>query len=123
MSALLSGETQLKKPNCLVDKVKNYTNLFVLQSGSLRSQNATETIGDYAVANGLHFSFYSSVDAISRYNLNISAAKQRWGDMFLGVYYEDEPGGKMLEQLCTVFTPRPQREDNKTGQRRRIIGL
>ena len=49
------GGNTTQEAKLLVDKVKNYTNLFVLQSGSLRSQNATETIGDYAVANRVTF--------------------------------------------------------------------
>ena len=99
----------------LIDKVKNYTNLFVLQSGSLQSQNATETIGDYAVANGLHFSFYLSVDAVNRYNLTVSTAKQRWGGMFLGIYYEDEPGGKMLDSYVPFSLPDHKERITKLG--------
>jgi len=43
----------------LVDRVKNYTNLFVLQSGPLMDNTtAVLEIGDYAVSNGLHFAAY-----------------------------------------------------------------
>ena len=39
----------------LIDKVKNYTNLFVLQSGTLMLNfTATEQICDYAVNSGLN---------------------------------------------------------------------
>ena len=38
----------------LIDRVKTYTNLFVLQSGPIvESENATNEILDYAVENGL----------------------------------------------------------------------
>ena len=40
----------------LIDKVKNYTNLFVLQSGTLQNDtDAINEVGDYAVNSGLHF--------------------------------------------------------------------
>ena len=39
----------------LIDKVRNYTNLFVLDSGTLQDNvQATEQIGDYAVNSGLN---------------------------------------------------------------------
>src|SRR3989304_3501127 len=40
----------------LIDKVKGYTNLFVLQSGSLqRDFKSVDELGDYAVSSGLYF--------------------------------------------------------------------
>ncbi|MCW4034723.1 MAG: hypothetical protein NWF03_05105, partial [Candidatus Bathyarchaeota archaeon] len=81
----------------LVDKVKNYTNLFVLQSGMLQ-HNLTrmEQICDYAVDSGLNVIAYfgshvSQVDAAASFS---TTAQERWGDKFLGVYYGDESGGK-----------------------------
>lgn len=84
----------------LVDRVRNCTNLFVLQSGPLQENvDAINEICDYAVASGLHVIVYfgsygSNRIAISSF-LNSSA--NRWGDYFLGLYYGDEPGGKMLD--------------------------
>jgi len=87
----------------LVDKVKNYTNLFVLQSGTLQRNNtAMDEIGDYAIASGLHFSVYSGVDEAFQSNEWIDAAEQRWGNQFLGIYYNDEPGGKMLDDYVAL---------------------
>jgi hypothetical protein len=85
----------------LIDKVKNYTNLFVLQSGVLqRDANAMNEIGDYATSSGLHFLVYYGVDAAFQTDEWLEwfgAAKQRWGSLFLGIYYGDEPGGKMID--------------------------
>jgi hypothetical protein len=94
------GDTTVEA-KLLIDKVKNYTNLFVLQSGALqRDANAINEIGDYATSMGLNFLVYSGVD--KAYQTDdwiawIEAAKQRWGSKFLGIYYGDEPGGKMLD--------------------------
>jgi hypothetical protein len=82
----------------LIDKVKNYTNLFVLQSGLLQAnESAVVEIGDYAVSNGLHFAAYFDTLSPPQQASWIGIAEQRWGYMFAGVYYGDEPGGKMLD--------------------------
>ena len=82
----------------LIDKVKDYTNLFVLQSGSLqRNATAMDEIGDYAVSAGLNYLVYSGTDNASQWGWWLDAAQQRWGTKFLGLYYDDEPGGKMLD--------------------------
>ncbi|MDR0373010.1 MAG: hypothetical protein LBI79_05585, partial [Nitrososphaerota archaeon] len=123
----------------LIDQVKDYTNLFILQSGTLKNTAEVEEIGDYAIAANLHFAFcntrtifpspYSSdnssyivsttiesndwsngtfliggdnVPAGVRTNELANAAKERWGERFIGVYYEDELGGKMLDILVDL---------------------
>ncbi len=94
----------------LVDKVKNYTNLFVLDSGPLmQNVTAMEQICDYAVNSGLNVIAYFSTAGASTNEigafLNVS---QAWGSHFLGLYFNDEPGGNMLDSL-TSFS-----ENNKT---------
>ena len=84
----------------LIDKVKSYTNLLVLQSGPLIEDiNATEQICSYAVKAGLEIILYCSFD-YSNWTcaslLNIPQACG--GDHFLGLYYNDETGGKMLDE-------------------------
>ena len=82
----------------MVDRVKNYTNLFVLQSGPLMTDEASvREIGDYAVSCGLRFAAMFDPSASARRATWLGFAEQRWGDMFAGVYYDDEPGGKMLD--------------------------
>jgi len=82
----------------LIDKVKDYTNLFVLQSGSLMTNvDAMNEIGNYVTVSNLSY-------AVSGGRLNgdwinswCIEAKERWGDQFIGIYYYDEPGGDMLD--------------------------
>jgi hypothetical protein len=82
----------------LIDKVKHYTNLFVLQSGQLqRNFELVDELGDYAVSSGLYFLPYFGTYIESTFSPWLETAKQRWGTHFLGVYYSDEAGGKMLD--------------------------
>ena len=85
----------------LIDKVKNYTNLFVLQSGTLMLNfTATEQICDYAVNSGLNFILYYSSNGLGN-NLDsfLNEAKSRWGSHYLGVYFNDEPAGHLLDSI------------------------
>ncbi len=89
----------------LIDRVKNYTNLFVLQSGPLMSDlNATEQICDYAVNSGLNIIIYFGTSG-SPFTLDslLKIAQTRWGNHFLGLYYQDEPGGKMLDTELDLY--------------------
>ena len=82
----------------LIDQVKNYTNVFVIDSLPI-SQNEAElnTICNYAVQCGLHIIVYFAW--FSQYwQANwLDTAEQRWGGKFLGVYLYDEPGGIQLD--------------------------
>ncbi len=94
------GGVTVADAKVLIDKVKNYTNLFVLQSGELqRNYTAMDEIGDYATSSGLGFAIYCGIDdAYQNQTVDwITDAQQRWGKQFIGVYYNDEPGGKFLE--------------------------
>ena len=82
----------------LIDKVKQYTNLFVLQSSNLqRDFTSVNELGDYAVSAGMYFLPYFGNFIEATFSSWLETAKQRWGNHFLGVYYGDEPGGKMLD--------------------------
>jgi hypothetical protein len=84
----------------LVDRVKNYTNLFVVQSYYLQTHvDELNQVCDYAVTNGLDIivyfgAYHSQENAVSSF---LGPAESRWGSHFLGLYYNDEPGGKMLD--------------------------
>ncbi len=106
----------------LIDRVKSYTNLFILNAAGnpiSRNQTTIEEICDYAVAQGLqviiNVGFNSTVspfipNRIWFWNLSsLDGIKQRWterwGDKFLGMYYNDEPGGIQLDgDWATYFT-------------------
>lgn len=83
----------------LIDKVKDYTNLFVLQSGWLQyNLTAVEQICDYAVNSGLNvIAYFSANDIQADASIPfVNIAQERWGSNFLGLYFGDEPGGRML---------------------------
>ena len=90
----------------LIDRVKAYTNLFVVQSGPVSvNETAMNEIIKYAVDSGLdvivYFGFFNS-----NYPWQVpwlGYAKQQWGSHFLGVYLNDELGGKTIDANWTGF--------------------
>lgn len=90
----------------LVDRVKNYTNLFVVQSGPVSTnETSLNEIVDYAVASGLdviaYFGYFRENETWQVPWLDY--AKQTWGDRFLGVYMHDEPGGVTVDANWTGY--------------------
>ncbi len=93
----------------LVDRVKNFTNVFVVDSvGITFDINNLNEVCDYVYDAGLYFYvFFISIhyesegDHIFRYNyyphIWIARAKEKYGDKFLGAYAMDEPGGNQLD--------------------------
>ncbi len=84
----------------LVDKVKNYTNLFVVQSYYMQTHiDELNQVCDYAANAGLDLivyfgAYHAQEDAVTSF---LHTAESRLGSRFLGLYYNDEPGGKMLD--------------------------
>lgn len=85
----------------LVDKVRNFTNLFVLGSPDITfNQTVLNETCDYIYDAGLFFivMFTAPVKYVYYYPyVWIIQAKQKYGDRFLGAYYYDEPGGNQLD--------------------------
>jgi hypothetical protein len=90
----------------LIDKVKGYTNLFIIDSWTLDTINETingtslTQVCNYAVTQGLniivYFAFISHI--IYPWQIKwVEDAKQRWGNKLLGIYFYDEPGGKQID--------------------------
>jgi hypothetical protein len=87
----------------LVDKVKNYTNLFVVGSPEISfNETLLNATCDYVYDAGLSFIvFFGS--PFTGYNYTTMKAKEKYGDRFLGVYRIDEPGGKQLDNSTFRF--------------------
>ncbi|MCS7124920.1 MAG: hypothetical protein NZ932_05870 [Candidatus Bathyarchaeota archaeon] len=85
----------------LVDRVKNFTNLFVIGLPELTfNQTQLNEICDYIYASGLYFIvMFTNPQSYRTYHpcVWIMKAAERYGEKFLGVYYFDEPGGKQLD--------------------------
>jgi hypothetical protein len=93
------GET-IAEAKLLIDKTKNYTNLFVLQSGPIsKNESAINEICNYAFESGLNIIVYFGwFDNDHPWQIPwLDYAKKQWADNFLGVYYYDEPGGTQID--------------------------
>ena len=86
----------------LIDRVKPYTNLLVLQSWPVsRNETAVYEVCDYAVAQGLSIIVNLGIrndSVIWAWHLQVwKNGNARWGEKFLGAYYDDEPGGLQID--------------------------
>lgn len=86
----------------LIDKVKSYTNLFIVDSWTIASnETALNEVCDYAVKANLKFIVFFDFISHVAYPWHLSwleNAKERWGDKFLGIYLYDEPGGRQIDE-------------------------
>ncbi|MCL2134575.1 MAG: hypothetical protein FWH37_03355 [Candidatus Bathyarchaeota archaeon] len=109
----------------LIDQVKDCTNLFILQSGLLQYDVAAmEEIGDYVITSNLSYAVYGGTRNMVVSNTWLNSAKIRWGEQFIGVYYNDEVGGYMLDknvflettqQITNITTAIPKIEKTEEG--------
>jgi hypothetical protein len=104
------GGNTTEEAKVLIDKVKSYTNLFILDSGRnaiSENQTSVEEICDYAVSQGLSVIINLGIRDVLDTNrswfwqhpLNVTKQlwTERWGGKFLGIYFNDEPGGIQLD--------------------------
>ncbi len=100
------GQNSVEGAKLLIDKVRHFTNLFIVNSyeitSSANAQNLTE-ICRYAADANLHFIVYFFSFVNSTWGEEwLDMARQTWGDKFLGVYLRDEPGGRQIDFHQTV---------------------
>ena len=85
----------------LIDKVKNYTNFFLVNSWDISTnETALNEVCDYAAKADLKFMvFFGFVSRVIYpwHQTWLDTAKTQWGDKFLGVYLFDEPGGNQID--------------------------
>lgn len=100
------GLNTTSQAKTLIDKVKNYTNLFIVDSFYVDTVNETVNgtslteICDYAVSQGLSIIVYFAYISHQIYPWQIiwvEHAEERYGNKFLGIYFYDEPGGKQID--------------------------
>ena len=90
----------------LIDKVKDYTNVLLINSWNVTAnETALNIVCDYAAQANLKFIVY--FDFISRVRFPwhqtwLETAKQRWDDKFLGIHLRDELGGRQIDGNQTV---------------------
>lgn len=93
----------------LIDKVKDYTNLFIIASPLIVSnETLLNQTCDYAYSAGMYFTVYfQSLTMSDTQNGTIppftpstwfGLAKERYGDKLLGMYFYDEAGGVQLDR-------------------------
>jgi len=114
------GANTAQEAKLLIDNVKNYTNLFVVDSWDISTnETAMNEICEYALNANLNiivyfdFIYYNVTRNIgTTYNSSswndyettpwhlpwLNKIKEKWGDKFLGVYLYDEPGGNQLDR-------------------------
>lgn len=102
------GGDSIEEAKLLIDKVKDYTNTFVFTSFNLMENvTAITEIGDYAVNAGLNvIIYYGNIGPNTDYSQNVTRlAQQRWNSSFLGLYFNDEPGGRMIDSTQANLYP------------------
>ena len=85
----------------LIDKVKGYTNFFLINNWDISiNETALTEISQYAVDANMNIMVYYDFIPVSYTWLQpwLDTAMERWGNKFLGVYLYDEPGGKQIDQ-------------------------
>jgi hypothetical protein len=98
------GGNTTAEAKLLIDKVKDYSNYFLINSYDLsNNETALNEICDYAAEADLHFTVYFFSLYNSTWKIEwVEAASHRWGEKFLGVYLRDEPGGRQIDLNETV---------------------
>ena len=105
------GGNTIDQAKLLIDRVKTYTNLFILDSGInpiSTNETAAREICDYAVNAGLNIivnlGTWTPSNWPGKFNF-LNSSEVRYGDKFLGAYYDDEPGGIPLDWNWTKQFP------------------
>ena len=89
------GGQTVEEAKILVDRVKDYTNVFLINSYDLSvNESALNEVCDYVAQSGLRFTVYFEFVSRVTYPWHqtwLDSAPVRWGDSFLGVYFYDDP--------------------------------
>ena len=95
------GGNTTSQAKSLIDKVKDYTNLIIINSYDVTiNETMLNEISQYAVDANMHFMvFFDFVSQVAYpwHQTWLDNVEERFGDKFLGVYLFDEPGGRQVE--------------------------
>ncbi|MCW4045861.1 MAG: hypothetical protein NWE94_10145, partial [Candidatus Bathyarchaeota archaeon] len=97
------GAQTAREAKLLIDKVRGYTNLFVVDSWDISmNETALTEICQYAVDANMNVIVYFDyvffdVEPWLWLEPWFATAKERWGSQFLGIYLYDEPGGRQID--------------------------
>jgi hypothetical protein len=100
---VMYGLNSTREARLLIDKVKEYSNLFIVGSWDITTnETALTEVCDYAVDAGMGIMVYFDFIGIANFPYAwhipwLVNAKERWGDKFLGIYLYDEPGGRQID--------------------------
>ncbi len=94
------GNTSIQAKQ-LIDKVKGYTNIFLINSWDVTiNETALNEVCEYASEADLDFMVFFDFISHTGYPWHLTGwldtAKERWKNQFLGVYLYDEPGGRQI---------------------------
>jgi hypothetical protein len=120
-----TAQVQVSQIEALANKVKDYTNLFVIGSVGLTfNETALYEACDY-IYNNTNLNFIVLFTGSNMYSYMITQwivnANSLYGDRFLGIYKYDEPGGNQIDntpsQLInkTVISPDASYSDISTN--------
>ncbi len=92
------GSAKVTEQKLLVDKVKTYTNLFVVNNWDIATnETALNDVCEYVINSGLNLMVYFNSINYEWHIRWLNEAKEKWGTRFLGVYSFDEPGGRRID--------------------------
>jgi hypothetical protein len=96
------GGNTTSQAKLLIDKVKGYTNFFLINNWDISINETTlNEISQYALDAEMKIMVYFDYISFVGYpwlQTWLDTAKEKWGSKFLGIYLYDEPGGKQLDE-------------------------
>ena len=98
---VMHGSNSTREAKLLIDKVKDYANLFVLGSWDINiDETSLNEVCNYAVDAGMSIIVYFDFLPFATFPwlpIWLETTKERWGEKFLGIYLHDEPGGNQID--------------------------
>ena len=95
------GGNTTSQAKLLIDRVKDYTNFLLINNFDISTNETTlNEISQYAIDADMSIMVYYDFIAYETWAWIppwLDAAKENWGDKFLGIYLYDGPGGKQID--------------------------